>query len=54
MASITTEDANSISPIQQAGLTTPQKTLVKAWWKKVVATTKADNKLATAVGKVFE
>lgn len=51
MASITTEDANSSSPIQPAGLTTPQKTLVKAWWKKVVATTKADNKLATAVGK---
>ncbi|KAI8334761.1 Rho GTPase activation protein [Chlamydoabsidia padenii] len=51
MASTPTEDANNNYPIQPAGLTTPQKTLVKAWWKKVIATTKVENKLVASSDK---
>ncbi|ORZ18797.1 Rho GTPase activation protein [Absidia repens] len=56
MGTISTEDmsisSNSNSnTTQTSGLTAPQKTLIKAWWKKVIATVKVDNKLSLSADK---
>ncbi|CAO3598125.1 unnamed protein product [Absidia cylindrospora] len=47
---INSNSNSNSNTIQSGGLTAPQKTLVKAWWKKVIATAKV-NKLSLSTDK---